>query len=93
MEQEKRFLYVMEQLHQQAMLSTIPGCDDSNIMLWQSGLLYVDSDGDGYDNGSATVCYGASIPEGYVTSTLGSDCNDADTAIHEAVLCCCRCRW
>ena len=62
-------------------------CDDSNIMLWQSGLLYVIPMEMDMIMDRQTVCYGASIPEGYVTSTLGSDCKyDADTAIHEAVM-------
>uniref|UniRef100_UPI0037BEC5C9 putative metal-binding motif-containing protein n=1 Tax=Flavobacterium sp. TaxID=239 RepID=UPI0037BEC5C9 len=59
---------------------------DANALVWQSASLYVDADADGYDNGSATVCYGATIPVGYATTTNGSDCNDSNAAIHTTVL-------
>ena len=42
--------------------------------------MYVDADGDGYDNGSSLVCYG-NVPTGYATSTNGSDCNDNDASV------------
>jgi gliding motility-associated-like protein len=38
--------------------------------------LYIDVDGDGYDNGLQTVCYGASVPVGYSLTTNGTDCDD-----------------
>ncbi len=53
-------------------------CDDANTDVWQSALLYIDADGDGYDGGQEPVCYGAAIPAGYKTTTLGTDCNDSD---------------
>jgi hypothetical protein len=53
-------------------------CDDADNTKWQNASLFIDADNDGYDNGSATVCYGASIPTGYKTTTSGADCNDAD---------------
>ena len=54
--------------------------DDANALVWPSGRT-VDADADGYDNGSATVCYGATTPVGYASTTNGSDCNDSNTAI------------
>ena len=45
-------------------------------------MLYIDVDGDGYDAGQATVCYGATIPAGYKLTTLGGDCNDNDASTH-----------
>ncbi len=54
--------------------------DDPNA--WYSELLYVDMDGDGYHGSTEVVCYGDIIPEGYVTETLGVDCNDNDASIN-----------
>jgi hypothetical protein len=53
-------------------------CNDANALVWRSGLLYIDKDGDGYTTGTATVCYGATVPAGYATTSSGSDCNDLD---------------
>nr|WP_317131464.1 Calx-beta domain-containing protein [Panacibacter ginsenosidivorans] len=49
---------------------------------WQSASAYIDIDGDGYDAGSETICYGASLPEGYSLTTNGTDCNDNDGTVH-----------
>jgi hypothetical protein len=57
-------------------------CNDFNIEVWQSALLYIDNDNDGYDAGTQTVCYGASIPSGYSAGTLGGDCNDNNAAVN-----------
>ena len=57
-------------------------CDDANKDVWQSATLYIDVDGDGYDAGRKTVCYGAAIPVGYKATTLGSDCNDGNVAVY-----------
>lgn len=46
-------------------------CDDNNASVWQSSNLYIDNDGDGYTAGQATVCYGATIPAGYSSTTSG----------------------
>jgi hypothetical protein len=43
-----------------------------------SGILYVDADGDGYDAGQISLCYGL-VPSGYRQTTLGTDCNDNDS--------------
>ncbi|MBK7149545.1 MAG: hypothetical protein IPH78_12200 [Bacteroidetes bacterium] len=56
-------------------------CDRYRQNVWQSATLYIDADNDDYDNGTATVCYGASIPVGYKATTLGSDCNDANASL------------
>jgi hypothetical protein len=56
-------------------------CNDANAQIWRSATFYVDADSDGYDNGSASVCYGASTPTGYATTTNGSDCNDANAQV------------
>ncbi len=53
-------------------------CNDADNSQWQSAGLYVDADNDGYDAGTATVCYGTNIPAGYKATTLGSDCDDTD---------------
>jgi hypothetical protein len=57
-------------------------CDDGNIAVWQSSLLYIDADGDGYDGGQAIICYGATLPAGYKAATSGTDCNDNIAAIN-----------
>lgn len=57
-------------------------CDDNDILKWQTASFYVDADNDGYDVGSANVCYGATTPTGYSLTTNGTDCNDANGAIH-----------
>ncbi len=43
---------------------------------------YLDADGDGYGNPAAVV-YACSAPDGYVVD--GTDCNDADPAVHPGV--------
>lgn len=53
-------------------------CDDNDNTVWQTGVFFVDNDGDGYTNGTEELCYGASIPFGYAAESLGSDCNDND---------------
>ncbi|MBS7788338.1 hypothetical protein KIH23_13620, partial [Flavobacterium sp. CYK-55] len=39
---------------------------------------YVDADGDGWDNGTASVCSGTSAPAGYSATTSGTDCDDTN---------------
>ena len=44
--------------------------------------LYIDNDGDGYDNGIENVCYdGINIPQGYSETTNGPDCDDTDGTV------------
>ena len=52
-------------------------CNDSNALIYQSASLFIDADGDGYDGGQSTVCYGATVPAGYMLTSSGTDCNDA----------------
>ena len=57
-------------------------CDDTNASIYRSAVLYTDVDGDGYDAGSATICYGATLPSGKSLATSGSDCDDTNASIH-----------
>ncbi|MEN6353760.1 MAG: T9SS type A sorting domain-containing protein, partial [Bacteroidales bacterium] len=57
-------------------------CAPTDNTKWQSAVLYIDSDNDGYDYGTATVCYGGTIPAGYKTTTSGSDCYDSNASVH-----------
>lgn len=58
-------------------------CDDSNATIWRSGNNYVDIDGDGYTTSSTTIviCYGSTLPSGYIASSNGIDCDDSDPSI------------
>jgi hypothetical protein len=44
--------------------------------------VYIDQDGDGYDAGTTSLCYGANVPQFYSSTTLGSDCDDNNANIH-----------
>ncbi len=58
-------------------------CDDSDNTLWQSGSFYWDEDGDGYSSaGPVIICYGTAPSDGYVTTSLGFDCNDLNAAVY-----------
>ncbi|HRN98918.1 MAG TPA: GEVED domain-containing protein, partial [Flavobacterium sp.] len=58
-------------------------CDDSDDEIYQSAELYVDADNDGYTTGvTAIICYGATIPAGYVGSLTAIDCNDAAASVN-----------
>ena len=56
-------------------------CDDTNSAIYRSALLYTDADGDGYDAGSSTICYGANLPAGKSLTTSGTDCDDTNAAV------------
>lgn len=60
-------------------------CDDNDGNKWQSSSLYVDADGDGYTNGTASVCYGDVAPSGYSITSLGADCNDNNSNVHAPI--------
>ena len=51
-------------------------CDPNDGTKWQLATFYVDSDNDGYDNGTASVCSGAGSPTGYSADSSGIDCDD-----------------
>lgn len=57
-------------------------CAPNDGTKWQTGSLFIDKDNDGYDAGKEDVCYGAAIPAGYKTISLGADCNDNALSIH-----------
>ncbi|HNP25042.1 MAG TPA: S8 family serine peptidase, partial [Panacibacter sp.] len=57
-------------------------CNDGDNSVWQSALLFIDADADGYSAGQATVCYGANVPAGYSLTSNGIDCNDNDASTH-----------
>ncbi|MFM7186907.1 MAG: MopE-related protein, partial [Armatimonadota bacterium] len=64
-------------------------CDDTDPAIFESVLVKVDADGDGYSVGtSQTICIGNSIPSGYVAaaSSIGEDCDDSDASVYQTIL-------
>ena len=63
---------------------TSTDCAPTDNTRWRTATLYVDADGDGYNNGfpSTSVCYGASIPTGFTATNIGTDCNDTNAEIN-----------
>lgn len=57
-------------------------CAPNDNTKYRTANLYIDNDNDGYDAGNENVCYGATTPSGYKSTTLGTDCNDANPAIN-----------
>jgi|GEM_PF-3582242 len=57
-------------------------CAPQDADRWRTATLYIDSDSDGYDAGTASICYGSTIPSGYRETTRGRDCNDANTSVN-----------
>ena len=55
-------------------------CNDNNPLFYEKRVFYIDLDGDGYDNGTDTICYGYDnlpvAPSGYSLTSFGPDCND-----------------
>jgi hypothetical protein len=66
----------------------VPGtegdCDDADSAVYQTVNAFVDADNDGYATSasSTAMCIGASLPAGYIATSLGLDCNDAANGIH-----------
>lgn len=58
-------------------------CDDNNGNVYSSMPVYVDNDGDGWNDGSGpqTMCAGSQLPTGYTTLNYGVDCNDNNSRI------------
>lgn len=63
-------------------VGTTGDCDDNDATVWQSGFFFVDMDGDGFAGWAEDICYGATVPAGYITTPLGHDCNDNDPNIN-----------
>ncbi len=63
-------------------------CDDGGSGTagshWELRTYFIDSDGDGYDAGSASVCSGLGTPAGYSATTSGTDCDDNNIAIYRS---------
>lgn len=59
-------------------------CAPTNPSKWRSENLFTDADNDGFDSGlpRVNVCYGTSIPSGYVLNYIGTDCNDNNAKIN-----------
>ena len=59
-------------------------CDDTEALVWRTGIFFVDNDGDEYTAGLVTICYGTGVPAGYSETTLGDDCDDNDAATYRS---------
>ena len=59
-------------------------CAPANPLAWRTGNFFVDGDSDGYNNGfpAAPVCYGATIPSGFVAVNNGVDCDDNNASVN-----------
>ena len=53
-------------------------CAPGDSSKWRTANFYIDVDGDSFNNGfpAVSVCYGATIPSGYVSTNNGVDCDD-----------------
>ena len=58
-------------------------CAPADPLKWRVNNLFIDADGDGYNNGfpAMPICYGAAIPSGYVAINMGTDCGDDNNAM------------
>ena len=56
-------------------------CNDSNANIYTFGTVYIDADGDNYDDGSVLLCHGAAEPNGFSYTTNGIDCDDTNAGI------------
>ena len=59
-------------------------CAPNDAAKWRVSELLIDQDGDGYNNGfpRVSVCYGASIPSGYTSGNIGTDCDDVNIRVN-----------
>jgi hypothetical protein len=59
-------------------------CAPTDPLKWRTSNLYIDQDGDGYSNGFPPVssCYGATVPVGFASRYIGTDCLDTNTAVN-----------
>lgn len=60
-------------------------CAPTDNTKWQQATFFIDQDNDGYDSGTQLVCYGVSAPSPYISTTLGSDCNDNNPLITTSI--------
>ncbi len=59
-------------------------CAPTNPLKWRTSNLYIDQDGDRYSNGFPAVarCYGATVPVGFASQYIGTDCLDTNIAVN-----------
>ena len=66
-------------------VSNSTDCDVEDAGKWNSVLIYIDEDGDGYHGGSIPFCYvlplPTELPAGYSYTTSGPDCDDTDADV------------
>lgn len=58
-------------------------CDDTDDQAYQTSLYYIDADGDGYDAGQVLLCFGETVPDGYIDESAGTDCDDTDETVFQ----------
>ncbi|MBL0014158.1 MAG: T9SS type A sorting domain-containing protein [Flavobacterium sp.] len=53
-------------------------CAPGDSSKWRTANFYIDVDGDSFNNGfpAVSLCYGATVPSGYVSANNGVDCDD-----------------
>lgn len=63
-------------------------CAPNDATKWRTSNLFVDQDLDGYNNGfpATLVCYGSSVPLGYTSVNIGTDCIDTNKNINSNVV-------
>lgn len=63
-------------------------CNDSNPLVWQNVLVFIDNDLDNVGSGGLiTLCIGNAIPLGYVNSTgTHNDCNDSNPFVWQYII-------
>ncbi len=59
-------------------------CAPTNPLKWRTSNLYIDQDGDRYNNGFPPVatCYGATVPVGFTSQYIGTDCLDTNILVN-----------
>lgn len=59
-------------------------CAPTDPLKWRTSNLYIDQDGDRYSNGFPPVssCYGATVPVGFTSRYIGTDCLDTNIAVN-----------
>jgi hypothetical protein len=63
--------------------ATSGDCNDSNANVYVQQTGYTDADGDTWTVGGAvSLCTNGTLPAGYAATQKGTDCNDANAAIH-----------